>query len=683
MDILLYPEEELTAIVYCAGCVEHNLAQGLREGNRAALAKAITLIETTNPAKKLKANNLVNTLLKDAQKTLKAKGPTCLSLRIGLSGPPGAGKSHFISIVSGKGRWTEQENHTWIREKDEQFEKALSGAAKVAQGAIRKAVGVAITFNDSTNLRPQERDIDPERAVAMRLLHSHFHRGDWRGFVKNISTRTNGIEPVDALHLILSDVDKQFPGEERFVIVAVDEIIKLAGNGLSGREASRACEQALSYFDHIYAHPRVLFVMTSLSAAVLPFTMSGRDIGYFDLPLLDEAAVQYLVKKESPEVQQRLALPVFEKLLFESAGLPRLVWAVFSLARQKDREHMGLQSLRSAALKAALLSDKWHDDQLVDEALQLALAERSFLASSKEKRAAWKKIRAVGYAYPTANDEEGGVIPPAILAHWNLRKLEPKEFLSPVGLIIDNDATLNNQGQGKWFERQFAALWPLLVELFKRCGSRDGMIGRELSIATLLRPWSDVRKDGYAAYQTLRAASSTDPHDDISRSMEGELDPVKVLSKPFKCYMAESPANPGFDLAARVTRDDGSDVLVLFELKRQQQLNMTAIADKLVKVFQCKRPNYIRSNLIPFFNEQRLVFVVGGWTEFHNDVRFRRGNVLDESVVNGCTEYLANAKIPGLEVDEKRIASCLFPLDKSDVRRLFGPSLCRLGTFQQ
>ena len=76
--------------------MEHQLVKGLREGNRAALAKAITLIETTNAQKKLQANALVNTLLTDAQRTLKSKGPSSLSLRIGLSGPPGAGKSTFI-----------------------------------------------------------------------------------------------------------------------------------------------------------------------------------------------------------------------------------------------------------------------------------------------------------------------------------------------------------------------------------------------------------------------------------------------------------------------------------------------------------------------------------------------------------------------------------------------------------
>jgi len=65
------------------------LYKGLIKGDRACLAQAITLVETTHPRKRLQARLLLNKTLKDAQIS---EG----SFRIGLSGPPGAGKSTFL-----------------------------------------------------------------------------------------------------------------------------------------------------------------------------------------------------------------------------------------------------------------------------------------------------------------------------------------------------------------------------------------------------------------------------------------------------------------------------------------------------------------------------------------------------------------------------------------------------------
>lgn len=62
-----------------------DLAQ-LKQGNRRALAKAITLVESTLDTHREQAQTLLNTLLPD----------TGNSLRIGISGVPGVGKSTFI-----------------------------------------------------------------------------------------------------------------------------------------------------------------------------------------------------------------------------------------------------------------------------------------------------------------------------------------------------------------------------------------------------------------------------------------------------------------------------------------------------------------------------------------------------------------------------------------------------------
>lgn len=64
----------------------HDIAAGVRAGNRRALAKAITLIESRNLDHSVAATTLLDELLPAAGN----------SIRIGISGVPGAGKSTFI-----------------------------------------------------------------------------------------------------------------------------------------------------------------------------------------------------------------------------------------------------------------------------------------------------------------------------------------------------------------------------------------------------------------------------------------------------------------------------------------------------------------------------------------------------------------------------------------------------------
>ncbi len=62
------------------------LAARLQCGDRRALARALTLVESTRPDHRLQAEGLIETIL-----------PACgRATRIGISGPPGAGKSTFI-----------------------------------------------------------------------------------------------------------------------------------------------------------------------------------------------------------------------------------------------------------------------------------------------------------------------------------------------------------------------------------------------------------------------------------------------------------------------------------------------------------------------------------------------------------------------------------------------------------
>ncbi|XP_027207234.1 methylmalonic aciduria type A homolog, mitochondrial isoform X1 [Penaeus vannamei] len=75
------------------------LLKGLHAGQRASLAESITLVETSHPKKKLQARQLLSAVLQEATETQYRKGTKALSFRLGLSGPPGAGKSTFIETL--------------------------------------------------------------------------------------------------------------------------------------------------------------------------------------------------------------------------------------------------------------------------------------------------------------------------------------------------------------------------------------------------------------------------------------------------------------------------------------------------------------------------------------------------------------------------------------------------------
>src|SRR6202047_192913 len=65
------------------------LAENLREGQRAALARAITLIESRRGDHQAAARDLVQQLLPDTGK----------AVRVGITGSPGVGKSTTIAVL--------------------------------------------------------------------------------------------------------------------------------------------------------------------------------------------------------------------------------------------------------------------------------------------------------------------------------------------------------------------------------------------------------------------------------------------------------------------------------------------------------------------------------------------------------------------------------------------------------
>ncbi|KPP70840.1 methylmalonic aciduria type A protein, mitochondrial-like, partial [Scleropages formosus] len=74
------------------------LYRGLVGGRRACLAESITLVETQHPRKKELAQVLLQQVLSYGKQREELNGGKPLAFRIGLSGPPGAGKSSFIEV---------------------------------------------------------------------------------------------------------------------------------------------------------------------------------------------------------------------------------------------------------------------------------------------------------------------------------------------------------------------------------------------------------------------------------------------------------------------------------------------------------------------------------------------------------------------------------------------------------
>ena len=77
-----------------------SIATGLLGKNRASLAKAITLAESSRVDHKEEASRMLEFISNEREKTMKkVKDMRSNTLRIGIAGPPGAGKSTFIECL--------------------------------------------------------------------------------------------------------------------------------------------------------------------------------------------------------------------------------------------------------------------------------------------------------------------------------------------------------------------------------------------------------------------------------------------------------------------------------------------------------------------------------------------------------------------------------------------------------
>ncbi|XP_051646932.1 methylmalonic aciduria type A protein, mitochondrial isoform X1 [Manacus candei] len=90
------PEQQIEGLSDREQRLVDRLYNGLIQGHRACLAEAITLVESTQSRKKKVAQVLLQKVLSYNREQEKLNQGKPLAFRVGLSGPPGAGKSTFI-----------------------------------------------------------------------------------------------------------------------------------------------------------------------------------------------------------------------------------------------------------------------------------------------------------------------------------------------------------------------------------------------------------------------------------------------------------------------------------------------------------------------------------------------------------------------------------------------------------
>ncbi|XP_070242711.1 methylmalonic aciduria type A protein, mitochondrial isoform X3 [Bos mutus] len=186
------------------------LYAGLIQGQRACLAEAITLVESTHSRKKELAQVLLQKVLAHHREQENLNKGKPLAFRVGLSGPPGAGKSTFIEYF---GKMLTERGHKLsvlavdpssctsggvgqsefaVADMVDMFILLLPPAGGdelqgIKRGIVEMADLVAITKSDGDLIVPARR-IQAEYVSALKLLRRR--SGVWRPKVIRISARS-------------------------------------------------------------------------------------------------------------------------------------------------------------------------------------------------------------------------------------------------------------------------------------------------------------------------------------------------------------------------------------------------------------------------------------------------------------------------------------------------------------
>ncbi|THD22883.1 LAO/AO transport system kinase [Fasciola hepatica] len=119
------------------------MTENLFQGNRRSLAQAITLLESTHPDRRYEGQYILDRCMNHLSQQEESTGK--YTIRIGLSGPPGAGKSTFIEALGSRLTGT----IPWIRPNQEKDADKSEPIISVPEGTHRVAV-LAVDPSSST-----------------------------------------------------------------------------------------------------------------------------------------------------------------------------------------------------------------------------------------------------------------------------------------------------------------------------------------------------------------------------------------------------------------------------------------------------------------------------------------------------------------------------------------------------
>lgn len=186
----------------------------------------------------------------------------------------------------------------------------------------RKAIGVSVTFNHDTLPSGES----GHSMIAVRMLYSHFCRGDFGWFVNELEQ--HGFPNVDeqtAFDLIRADIDRAFPNENRAVILVVDEVV------MSGKdEAVITSLHTLALKDSNDIH--IIASIISPKRSQYLESCGRTPLIQISFPPLSGAAVAKLVNSLPEKERTLLQLDSFQSLLRDCAGIPRFVEFVCKIA---------------------------------------------------------------------------------------------------------------------------------------------------------------------------------------------------------------------------------------------------------------------------------------------------------------------------------------------------------------
>ncbi len=267
-----------------------HLIQGIQRGDRSALAKAITLVESSRPADRELADKIV-------EKCLPASGN---SIRVGITGIPGAGKS---SLIEALGRYL-------ITERGEKVAVlAIDPSSQLSGGSILgdKTRMTFLASSDSAIIRPT-----PSRG-ALGGVAQHTRQAillcEAAGY-HNILVETVGVgqseaavrEMVDFFLLVtLAGAGDELQGIKRGVMELADVVVvnKADGENLRAAELARAeAESALHFLPSSPSgwSPRAITCsaqtghgVVDLWSCVLEFAAFTRANGWFELRRREQA----------------------------------------------------------------------------------------------------------------------------------------------------------------------------------------------------------------------------------------------------------------------------------------------------------------------------------------------------------------------------------------------------------